>query len=714
MIQGVTAADLASAGGAELVGFKQAGEGAVERSVLRKLRESVSVLDFIPESEHAAIRAYTSAYDCTAGIQAAINYAMYGGGRCKVRIPSGKYRTTDTIHLGYGTGFKSVVVEGDGYSYRGESAFNGTSIMPDFNDRPAFNFQGARGSVLRGVTILGKNYGWVSTNGLGGESPSLDDTSPENWVDTAFPASSDSRYAPYAAITIDAYSGSRPGVSYPDVNYPEFLGAVAQYGKSFSSDVLIEDCMITGFVAGIVVQPCDADGNADFTVIRRVNIQKVKWGISVGNTQSRNVDLDNVKMAQFYCALTNSVHGRRLGRFNGTISNLSIGAGTKVFEFGAPIYAGPVTFLHLYAEAIWRLGDINSNASNENSFIFQSCLFNFSNQNSSRGIPANIIGGGQQPIDIRFVGCSFTQFPSVIGIDQDGGARLDGSIVSPATRDTGTLSSEYLALAHNALCGGVVFRRLQRLRGQRIKFKAANVDTRAIGGAVFCEEGYKETSRTHCIPIYPWEVQASSEEFSDSVRTPRALRSQSKSGLASCSLSGKTLTFQFSSRPDWQFALWGPDCGDIVLDDQTGMVFFVRSRTGTTVIAEAQNNYRDDGLGGFTTIAPFSTSTGSFYFANSRIYTPRYYLRGDVTNGSPTIANCARDDGFAAWYDAQISVDDYLWVTETQDRIMGGGTGIRVAARDQSAGTITMAGNFARTEVRRRLALFVRKPPANV
>lgn len=258
-----------------------------------------------------------------------------------------------------------------------------------------------------------------------------------------------------------------------------------------------------------------------------------------------------------------------------------------------------------------------------------------------------------------------------------------------------------------------MFQNLQRLRGQRIKFKQVNVDTRAVGSSVFCEEGYKTTSRTHCIPNYPWEVQASLESVSDAIRTPRQVSTQSKPGLTSCALSGRTLTFQFPARTDWQFMLWGPDCGDVIYDGVTGMVFFVRSRTGTTVIAEAQNNYKSDGLGGYTTVTPFSPTSGNFYFWNSRLYTPPYYLRGDVTSGSAVITNCARDDGYAAWYDAQVAVDDYLWVTESQDRVMGGGTGLRVSARDQSAGTITMAGNFSRTEARRRLSLFVRKPPAN-
>jgi hypothetical protein len=632
-----------------------------------------------------------------------------------VFIPPGIYRITDTIHLGYGTSFTSVIVRGSGMRYRADGAFNGTGIIADFNDRPAFNFQGARSSELRDLWIRGKLYDYITTNKLGwfeGTAGGIDDTVAENWIDPTFPAGASSRYAPYAAITVDAYSGPRPAVSYPNVNYPAYLGAVAQYNKNFSSDVLIENVGITGFVVGVANQPCDADGNADFTVIRRVSMEAVQYGISVGNSQSRNVGIDQVKMGRLFCALTNNVHGRQLGKFNGTINNLSIGQGINIIRFGATPYAGPLTFLHLYCEGQWRIGDIAAGSSNETSIIFQSCIFGFTAQNDQRGVPANILGGAQQSIDIQFIGCSFTGFPSVINITHS--AVFDGSFVAPSTRATGTLAHEYLALAHNALCGGVVFGMLSRPPGQRIKFKVSNVDTRAISNSVICEDGYHLTTRANCIPIYPWQVSAYDDPYSDAFHVSRyRWNFVDKSKLVSCSLSGKTLTFTFSSYPDWRFMLYGPDNGDVILDAQTGMVFFVRSRTGTTVIAEAQNNYKSNGAGGFTTITTFNPSSGVFYFINSRLYSPLYYLRGDLTSGNAIISNCARDDGYAAWYDNQIAIGDYIWVPDTHDRFAAP-YNAQIVARDQTAGTITLAAGVNKTEVRKRLALFVRKPPANV
>ena len=58
--------------GASLVGYLSAGTDAEATTVQGKLRQVVSVLDFIPVAQHAAIKARTSAYDCTADFVSAI------------------------------------------------------------------------------------------------------------------------------------------------------------------------------------------------------------------------------------------------------------------------------------------------------------------------------------------------------------------------------------------------------------------------------------------------------------------------------------------------------------------------------------------------------------------------------------------------------------------------------------------------------------------
>lgn len=69
----------------ELVMFIQPAVSAILRTVQSKLEDTVSILDFIPVAQHAAIKAHTSNYDCTAAFAALfasmpVNGSAIGGG----------------------------------------------------------------------------------------------------------------------------------------------------------------------------------------------------------------------------------------------------------------------------------------------------------------------------------------------------------------------------------------------------------------------------------------------------------------------------------------------------------------------------------------------------------------------------------------------------------------------------------------------------------
>lgn len=76
--------------------FLQAGTGAQLRTVEDKQREIVSVLDFIPSAEHAAIKDLTSTYDCTADIQRAIDSLTFGG---SLKFPQGLYIISAVLNV---------------------------------------------------------------------------------------------------------------------------------------------------------------------------------------------------------------------------------------------------------------------------------------------------------------------------------------------------------------------------------------------------------------------------------------------------------------------------------------------------------------------------------------------------------------------------------------------------------------------------------------
>jgi len=75
--------------------FEQSGSGAVARTVESKLQDVVSILDFIPAAQHAAIKAGTSTYDCATDIATALGSAT----TICLFFPPGSYKVNSTVTL---------------------------------------------------------------------------------------------------------------------------------------------------------------------------------------------------------------------------------------------------------------------------------------------------------------------------------------------------------------------------------------------------------------------------------------------------------------------------------------------------------------------------------------------------------------------------------------------------------------------------------------
>ena len=120
----VPSATLAASGGSALVGFQQAGTGAVARTLQSKERDTVSVKDFGAVGDGVA--------DDTAAIQAAIN-----AHRGKILLPTGTYKISSTVILKSET---ILVGEGAGAYFQGTgyprlsvlqptATFSGTDVL---------------------------------------------------------------------------------------------------------------------------------------------------------------------------------------------------------------------------------------------------------------------------------------------------------------------------------------------------------------------------------------------------------------------------------------------------------------------------------------------------------------------------------------------------------------------------------------------------------
>lgn len=109
--------------GTALVTYQPAGTSALPRSLLGRLQEEISVLDFIDEGEHATIRSRTNTTDFTAAFQAAFDFAASRSGAI-VTVPAGRYFVTSGLtYTGNG-----LHIRGDG---EGSTAIYSTNTAGD-------------------------------------------------------------------------------------------------------------------------------------------------------------------------------------------------------------------------------------------------------------------------------------------------------------------------------------------------------------------------------------------------------------------------------------------------------------------------------------------------------------------------------------------------------------------------------------------------------
>ena len=141
-----TLAQLAASGGSNLIGFLQAGTGAVATTVQAKLRESVSVKDFGAVGDGVT--------DDTVAIQAAIN--SFPSGQGTIFFPKGIYLVTSTI-----------TVAQDRINLIGQGQWvSQIKFVPTANDICIFIGKGGEGTTDAGVIVQCsvKGFSFTSTN----------------------------------------------------------------------------------------------------------------------------------------------------------------------------------------------------------------------------------------------------------------------------------------------------------------------------------------------------------------------------------------------------------------------------------------------------------------------------------------------------------------------------------------------------------------------
>lgn len=141
-------AALAAVGGSALVGFQATNAGAVARTEKAKHQESISVLDFIPVAEHAAILAFTSTYDAGPAFTAAIASLPLTGG--KLAVPRGGYLIATAI-----TTASRVTMIGEGVSETGAGNLGATVLYKAATMTGAMLTVSRANSALIGIEFRG-------------------------------------------------------------------------------------------------------------------------------------------------------------------------------------------------------------------------------------------------------------------------------------------------------------------------------------------------------------------------------------------------------------------------------------------------------------------------------------------------------------------------------------------------------------------------------
>jgi hypothetical protein len=564
------------------------------RSLGSFFKERLTVLDDLPEAQFAAIAGYTSTYDASDDIQKAIDEHVYGDNAAGAAVfPRGLYSLGKTIHGGYGVGFVCARLIGPGMGQNGTHGFNGATLTATFSNAPLISLQGGRSSVVEGFALLGGAKSYIQTNNHGALTPpaGIDDTVGANWVDPAILTASpnaDGRYTPFAGVAIDPYGGTAPSPSYPTVAYPvSRVGSVAQYGKGASSRISVDRTYIAGFVVAVALQPADFDANGDFLLLDGVTVEACRYGLSVGNTQSRNVRVRDCNFNQVHTALTSKAHGKQNGRFGGLIDNLSCSKVIQIFDFGSLSIVGPLRFANLYVESGYRLGNIAPSSASETSLTFDDIQADLGGQGSARGVPANILNAANQAIPVSFNGGQITNYPTVAGIDL---TSRDLTINGVNFKPSATPTQLYQKAAEHATCGGLILNQLGKVVGSRAPFRAKwqgwTLDTVSGGvatpsgasaGSIIAGPSYP-SKRGLPTPIYMREHFPALGTPDDSFPVPPSVVALSKAS-STATLVNDLLTITFSSRTDTAFMTQGPLPGDLIWDDQTGTVFKVASRS---------------------------------------------------------------------------------------------------------------------------------------
>lgn len=707
--------DLIDLGGAVPLTFLPNGLGAAARSIAGFLNQGIHVFSFMSDTVRADAINGAMAYDHQPFIQLAIDYAIYmnalgvAPGPC-VDLGGAVYRTDRPVHVGYGLDFRSIKVKGEGKRYGGtnHSAGSGTCIVSNFSNAPGVVVQGGRNVVLESFSMIGKNFNHCV--GLA-NSPTMDNLALATWIDPTLDANANSRYAPYAGIAIDPYAGAQPATHYPAVNYPAWLGTVPQYGKEASSDTQVVDVAIWGYVAGVVQQPSDYDGNGDYTKLRDTQIRFCAYAFSYGNSQSRVLAFYDCTFVTLHTVVASGVHGRRIGKPDFAMYSCELSLCINWFDVPTMDYGNGPILTACYGEACYSIGTVGASASVQGDVKFLKCDFGFTLW-ETYGVPTYVYAHHGIAFT-EFESCGFYTPVAMTGALNFFAPTFEGAAEPARCYSFKRCETWQLAMtekwqycAYNGTLGISISKGSTGLQEFSVRTGSRrNLDSGALL-APMITDGVSQGPRSKCLPAYSKRARALTNGNDPGIEVAWRVDGYTIPGAVTAV--GRTITFTFPSVDTNYLAVVGGDVGDAIVCEQTGAVFWVKRRTLEVITAEAQSGF--DSAGNLLMAVPNAGAT--FHAINCRRYTPSIVLYGDVTSGNPTVTNIIQGDGGAPDLPTHFTVGDLIYCDREVDPfIFAFSAGI--LSMDNTAKTITFGTNFNFTRTRMRLGIFIRLPMPN-
>ena len=443
-----------------------------------------------------------------------------------------------------------------------------------------------------------------------------------------------------------------------------------QYKKSYSSNTMIENVSIDGFFVGVANQPCDDDANGDFTTIRSSTISNASYGVSVGNTQSRNVGVSNSQFQYVHTIFSTNIVGRQNGRINGPIVNCSASQIYQLFSFPGPI-TGPVVFDSFYVEEIIRLGEAGFGGSSSNPVIFNACIFAYVGFTSGEvtGVIYNVpFFEGSAPLTFNSTDVLFrSNFGLITG--RAGTVLLKNAALQAWWYNLPTATDAH-KLAYNYLLGGAAVLTDDRW----LDGKACIVPSRGLPDpmpSLPTTNGFTSiTSGRSQIHRYARYFQYASGRSGPLVPIQGVNGASPildlEAGTMSPAFDASTLTLTFTQPGVRQITYnrMRIEPGCILWHEDSNAMFVVDTVTaaGTDWLVSAAmvTNYQINHLGQRAPVVPVKLKKNLYLYQTFHKSTT-YQYRGDTTAGSPVINNVQRSDGGGGGVPLDFKIGDLVF-----------------------------------------------------